>query len=125
MSVFGQIMVVGLGGFVGANLRYWIGVGVGQRAFPVGTLFINVVGCFGLACFSTLMMKSQREDLRLLVAPGFFGAFTTFSTFSYEALMLTQQGRMGAAAAYLSLSLGLGLLAGALGIAAARFFLAA
>ncbi|MBI5834003.1 MAG: fluoride efflux transporter CrcB [Armatimonadetes bacterium] len=90
---------VGLGGFLGANARYWLGGWVAQRwgtEFPWGTVLINVTGSFILGLFATLTTErfSAPPQLRLLVAIGFVGAYTTFSTFEYETLKLVESGSM-------------------------------
>jgi len=92
-----RTLYVGIGGFVGANARFWIGAWVQQRlgtAFPWGTFVINITGSFILGLFVTLLTErvapDRAEALRLLVAVGFVGAYTTFSTFEYETLGLAQ-----------------------------------
>ena len=117
-----KIIFVGIGGFVGANLRYWTAVWIGGRTFPLATFAVNVLGAFGLAFFAVWAVEraSLSEDLRLLVATGFFGALTTFSTFSLEALNLIRDGRWEVGAAYVVSSVALGLLGAALGMALAR-----
>src|SRR5436190_21381098 len=90
---------VGLGGFLGANARYWIGGWVQARwgsAFPWSTFVINVTGSFILGLFMTLVTERyavpKAPVLRLLVAIGFVGAYTTFSTFEFETLSLVTTG---------------------------------
>lgn len=117
-----KIVVVGLGGFLGANLRFWVGtwaVGRYGDGFPWGTLIVNLVGCFGLALFATLIQSRYEvsESTRLLVATGFLGALTTFSTFSVESFNLYQNGQTMTAAIYLLSSLILGLFGVVLGTA--------
>src|SRR5436190_22015556 len=86
---------VGLGGFLGANARYWVGGWIQVRwgtAFPWSTFVINVTGSFILGLFVTLITERffvpNVLALRLLVAIGFVGAYTTFSTFELETLSL-------------------------------------
>ena len=90
-------LIIGLGGFVGANMRYLISVWVVARlgsTFPWGTLLINLTGSFLLAVF--LAWAANRTSLdprvRLLIATGFFGAYTTFSTYANESVALLQAG---------------------------------
>jgi CrcB protein len=91
-----KYLVVGIGGFIGANARYIVGGWVAQKwgtSFPYGTFIINVTGCFILGMFATLTQGFLwSEYWRLLVAIGFVGAYTTFSTFEYETLQLVAQG---------------------------------
>ncbi len=91
------IILIGLGAFVGANLRYWISgvaaVRLGQ-SFPWGTLIVNVTGSFLLAVFLSWAANQMSADprLRLLAVIGLFGGFTTFSTFANESMALVQSG---------------------------------
>ena len=92
-----KFFVVGLGGFVGAIARYGITLLVGlfwTREFPLATFLINVTGSFVLGLFSTLAAERLQVDprLRLFVATGFVGAYTTFSTFEYETQRLAEAG---------------------------------
>jgi CrcB protein len=119
------IAAVSAGGFGGAISRYLVGLWAVERwgaAFPWGTLLINVTGSFVLGLFLTLagVRFASRPATRLFVATGFLGAFTTFSTFSYEVVWLASQGAMGAALAYVAGSLVLGLAAAAAGVVGAR-----
>ena len=114
---------VGLGGFVGANARYWLGEWIQSRwgtAFPWSTFVINVTGSFVLGLFLTLVVERLRLPgapvLRLLVAVGFLGAYTTFSTFSYETWTLLASGSWLRAFGNAAGSVCAGLLAVGLGI---------
>ncbi|OFW79037.1 MAG: hypothetical protein A2201_09700 [Alicyclobacillus sp. RIFOXYA1_FULL_53_8] len=113
---------VGLGGSLGALLRFQISKWVGQRwlvSFPVATLFINVSGAFLLGWF-TRSLGTWWPNLgslpMLLLGVGMCGAYTTFSTFSYELVMLIRESRYQAAIWYLLLSFVLGLTAAAIGL---------
>jgi len=95
-----DVLFVGLGGFIGANARYWMtlwvnGVFVPRfGAFPFGTLAVNLIGSFGLAVFGVWFGSriGLSPNVRLLIGTGFFGAFTTFSTFANESITLAQDG---------------------------------
>lgn len=96
-------LAIGIGGFIGANVRYWISVTIAEqmgRAFPWGTLFVNITGSFLLAVFVAWAARQGGLNpmLRLSVVVGFFGAYTTFSSFANETIALIQQGNWGAAA---------------------------
>ncbi len=110
------ITAVGLGGVLGANARYVLGTWA-QAAwgseFPWGTLLINVLGSLLIGVFLTLATErlTIRPATRLFVATGILGAFTTFSTMSYELVHLLQAGALIRAVLYLLASLGLGLIA--------------
>lgn len=90
---------VGLGGFLGANARYWLGGWIQDRwgsAFPWSTFVINITGSFVLGLFVTLLTDRfavpRAPMLRLVIAVGFVGAYTTFSTFELETLNLVTTG---------------------------------
>src|SRR3954463_196067 len=89
------VFLVGTGGFVGANARYWLGSWLQHRigpGFPWQTLIINVSGSFAIGLFMALMLSENwTNDWRLFVAVGVLGGYTTYSTFSYEALALLTQ----------------------------------
>ena len=119
------VMVIGIGGVIGANARWKIGEWADQRTtsdFPWGTLLINLSGSLILGAFLTVVTErvAGRPLTRLLVATGMLGAYTTFSTFAYEVVRLVQHGHLPIAAAYGVSSLVLGLLAVWAGIVLAR-----
>lgn len=91
------VLIIGLGGFVGANARYLVSVLVAGRfgsAFPWGTLVANFTGSVLLAVFLAWAARQTALDprVRLLIATGFFGAYTTFSTYANESVALLQAG---------------------------------
>lgn len=118
-------VAIGLGGLLGANARYVAGAWAASRwgtEFPWGTLTINVAGSLLLGFYLTLVTErfAGRATTRLFVATGFCGAFTTFSTFSYETVLLIQHGALPAALAYLATSIVLGIAAVVVGSLAAH-----
>ena len=124
MSDLTTYVIVGMGGFIGANARFIVGRWALQKwgvQFPVGTFLINVAGSFILGLFATLAMHFAWDDRwRLLIAVGFIGAFTTFSTFEYETLELAIQGSWLGAGLNILGSVVCGFIAGFIGIAIAR-----
>jgi|SRR5579872_3351769 len=123
-----KLLVVGIGGFIGSNARYLVGEWAQRRwgpGFPYGTFVINISGCFILGLFATLALRlSWSPQWRLLIAVGFVGAYTTFSTFEYETLQLIVQGsRYRAAAANLLGSILVGFFAAWLGVVVARLIM--
>jgi len=120
-----RFLVVGAGGFLGAMARYGVGLLVMQRwtrDFPLATLLINVSGSFLLGLFSTWATERASLDpaLRLLVATGFVGAYTTFSTFEYETQRLAESGAHAWAFTNVIISVAAGYLAVHLGVTLAR-----
>ncbi|EPU0192695.1 fluoride efflux transporter CrcB [Campylobacter coli] len=90
------LLVVGFGGFIGAILRM-LTINLVNKFFPysisLGTLFVNVLGSFIIGLlFSYAHHKGLSPALKSFISTGFLGAFTTFSTFSYENLLLLQSG---------------------------------
>jgi fluoride exporter len=120
-----NVLVVGAGGFLGAIARYGVGLLVARlwsTEFPLGTFLINVSGSFVLGFFSALATERLALDpaWRLLVATGFVGAYTTFSTFEYETHRLVEVGSALWAALNVVASVLLGFLAVRLGVLLAR-----
>jgi fluoride exporter len=92
-----QLFVIGIAGFIGANVRYWVSGWAAEhlgQAFPWGTLIINFTGSALLAMFIGWSGNRLALDprVRLFVAVGFFGAYTTFSTFANESIALVRVG---------------------------------
>jgi fluoride exporter len=120
-----RFLAVAAGGALGAMARYAIGLmmaGVWKREFPLATFLINVSGSFVLGFF--VVWGAERAAIdplwRLLVATGFLGAYTTFSTFEMETHALTDAGAIGLALLNVIGSVGAGFVAVHLGIALAR-----
>jgi CrcB protein len=116
------MLLVGLGAFFGANARFLLGSWFARRfgpAFPFGTLVINVSGSFAIGAVLALLAHQSNvgSSPRLLFVVGFLGAYTTFSTFSFETLALLESRSYRAAAASIFISLVLGLAAVAAGAA--------
>ena len=98
-------LAVGLGGALGAMSRFAIGLWMPPVAgFPFATLVVNLVGSFVLAYLLTNTNMFKNINIKLAVTTGFLGAFTTFSTFSFETFDLLASGKVGHAVLYVSLS---------------------
>jgi len=128
-----KIALVSVGSALGGLARWGVGVGAARAlgtAFPWGTLFINLSGSLFLGWFSTVLSDrfistgggwwSQPDNLKLMIAVGFTGAYTTFSTFEFESHKLISDGDGLAGATYIAGSVFLGLLAVRLGVRLAR-----
>lgn len=115
-----SLIPVALGGAIGSVARFLIVTAAARiaPAWPVGTLAVNVLGCFAIGVLFVLL--SQRSQLSPLLMTGILGGFTTFSAFSLDALKLWEAGHAGQAAAYVLASVLLSLFAVALGAALAR-----
>lgn len=119
-----KLLAVGIGGFIGAILRYWMTGWVYsllKGTFPTGTLVVNLAGSFVLGFFVGYSEHIiMHPAVRLWVTIGILGAFTTFSTFSYETVVLLQMSSYARALLNIFLSVFLGLLAAYLGLSAGR-----
>lgn len=125
--VWRTILMIGVGGALGALSRYLLGGWIASRfglLFPIETMLINISGSFLLGLFVTLALHLPISvEWRQAVAVGFIGSFTTFSTYEYEGLILLQQGQYLKAGVYLLGSLLIGLGAVALGVAFGRWII--
>ena len=122
-----RYLLISLGAILGANARYLTGVWAAERFgpnFPYGTLLVNASGSFVLG-FLIAALEGRLplpSDLRFFLGVGFLGAFTTFSSFSVESLLLLRSGELGAGIANILVNNIAGLGAALLGFwLAARF----
>jgi CrcB protein len=136
VRVLTQIALVALGGAVGALARWGVGLAADRwlaprlgTGFPWGTFLINISGCLFLGWFTTKLNEGlsaeviewmRPDNLRVMIAVGFTGAYTTFSTFEYEANRSIEQGGP-VGYIYVGASVVLGLFAVRLGVALARW----
>jgi CrcB protein len=133
VHIWGNIACVALGSALGGLTRWGVGLGF-QRlfgtAFPWGTFFINLSGSLFLGWFAAVLLARaahggegwlSAERLRLLLGIGFTGAYTTFSTFEYEADQMLRQGESLKSLVYMAASVALGLAAVRLGTMLGRF----
>jgi CrcB protein len=119
------ILWISIGAIVGANLRYFVGQSVAKllsSSLPYGTLIINITGSFILGFFLVWTGERVLADprWRMLIAIGFCGGYTTFSSFAYETFALFEQGRFAASALNVMVTNILCLLAVMAGAAIAR-----
>jgi CrcB protein len=132
MRVLVQMALVAGGSALGGLARWGVGVAFARwlgTALPFGTFFINISGSLFLGWFSTLLAERWlpgdhawlgSDDLRLALAVGFTGAYTTFSTFEWETHGLLRDGELWAGMLYSIFSLVFGLVAVRLGVVLAR-----
>lgn len=90
-------LLVGIGGGLGAVARYGFGALVGTLAngFPVATFLINIIGSIAMGLLVGFLARTTpqfQEEIRLFVAVGLFGGFTTFSSFSLDAVVMIERG---------------------------------
>ncbi|MDD3618607.1 MAG: fluoride efflux transporter CrcB [Desulfobulbaceae bacterium] len=106
MEIVIRLCSVGLGGFIGAVLRYlvsgWVQDRSGSIMFPFGTAAVNLIGCFciGVLAYMVESRSFFSVETRAFLLIGLLGSFTTFSTFGSETLALLRNGRLDLAVLY-------------------------
>lgn len=114
-----QLLLIGAGGFFGAIARFGLSgfaqrlFASGERLFPLGTLAVNVIGCFALGFLNQVLEERflVRPEVRIALTVGFLGAFTTFSTYGFETFAMLNDGNWRGALLNFTLQNGVGLLA--------------
>lgn len=93
-----NILALSAGAVLGALARYalthWSSAATQHTGFPVGTLAVNVIGCFVVGWVLSWQADHAQDRWRLFAATGFCGAFTTFSAFAFESMVYWRQGQM-------------------------------
>ncbi|MHB1407686.1 MAG: fluoride efflux transporter CrcB [Desulfitobacteriaceae bacterium] len=120
-----SIIFIAVGGALGALSRYGLGLWISNKwnqGFPLHTFLINITGAFLLGFLNILFVERLAISplWRLGVGIGFLGAYTTFSTFGYEVIMLLEGGSLLTAGLYTLLSIIIGFAGVALGVGLAR-----
>jgi len=119
-------IAISLGAIAGALSRYYLTLWFAKTfgtSFPYGTLAINLTGCLAMGFFSTLVLERIAPippEVQLLVATGFLGAYTTFSTYGMESVNLWRNGAYNLAGIYWAGSAILGIVSVQVGIILAR-----
>lgn len=121
-------LAVGIGGFLGAVSRFrislWFDAWSQQRfgrVYPFGTFMVNVLGCLLIGILMTLVAERKLpEPYQKLLITGCLGSLTTFSTFSFDAFRLMEEGKTGLAGIYVTANLVVGMIAVVLGIGIGR-----
>lgn len=120
-----KYLMIGIGGFLGAIARFWVGGYVTNRmgtGFPYGTFIVNCSGSFLIGFIVTLLAEKTHwsANWRYLIPIGFIGAYTTFSAFEYETLRTIQDGEFLVAGLNVGLSVFVGFLSAWLGVVTGR-----
>lgn len=120
-----MIWYVAAGGALGSVARFIFGTLLQERAgagFPAGTLFVNITGSFLLGVLMEYALASPAisREVRAMLTTGFCGGYTTFSTFSYEAARLLEDGDYRRAGTYMGLSVAASIAAAVAGFVMAR-----
>jgi len=111
-----NILLIGFGGFIGSVARYFVSflnLSVNFHSVPVGTLLVNVIGCFVIGFITGVAEKSTilTAEWRLFLMVGLCGGFTTFSSFANENLVLLHNGEIFSLFLYTGLSIFIGFMA--------------
>lgn len=120
-----SFFLVGTGGAIGAILRYGLQTQIGTlpNGFPTATFVINVVGSIAMGLLVGLLARTTpqfQNEIRLFVAVGLFGGFTTFSSFSLDTITMMERGDIMLAALYVLGSVALAVAGLAMGLWAVR-----
>ena len=120
------LLLIGSGSFVGGVSRYLLSQIIHGRyttGFPIGTLGVNLLGCFFIGLLFGLSEKlSFANEWQLFIITGILGGFTTFSAFSNETFSLIREGQLWIALSYIALSVVFGVLATFLGFSMLKLF---
>lgn len=118
-DIIKNVLLVGAGSFIGGAARYLVSLVMKNagNGFPWATLLVNLAGCFLIGLLWGIFSRSATEgsNWALFLTVGFCGGFTTFSTFSKEALLMLQSGNLWGFAAYIGISVIAGIALVALG----------
>jgi len=111
-----EFLLVGAGGALGSMMRHGGNILMGNKPFPYATFSINIIGSFIIGAVLGYCLKNEdASNWKLFLATGICGGFTTFSAFSFENLLLLQNGKMATALLYIAASVILGIAAAWLG----------
>ncbi|MGQ1908600.1 fluoride efflux transporter CrcB [Marinifilum sp. RC60d5] len=114
--MFRTLLLIGMGGFLGSVSRFLVGQGLHRffdTIFPIGTMTVNIVGSFIIGVVYSLAERDNliNPEMRMFLAVGFCGGFTTFSSFAFDQLNLLKDNGFLYLSIYMAGSVFLGLLA--------------
>nr|WP_320118307.1 fluoride efflux transporter CrcB [uncultured Marinifilum sp.] len=114
--MFRTLLLIGMGGFLGSVSRFLVGQGLHRifdTVFPIGTMTVNIVGSFIIGVVYSLAERDNliNPEMRMFLAVGFCGGFTTFSSFAFDQLNLLKDNGFLYLSLYMAGSVFLGLLA--------------
>ncbi len=121
-----MLLLASAGGAIGAGARWWVTqwfAAKGWAAYPWATLLVNVTGSALMGLLVGLLMSrpAHSPELRVFLATGILGGYTTFSAFSLEVWQLAERGEVGAAVAYVAASIVMAMVGLGIGLLAARW----
>jgi fluoride exporter len=122
-----DVLFVGIGGFLGSVLRYWLSGVAGrwsESGFPVGTFIVNFLGCLAIGILWSLVDYRQwfSPEMRIFLTVGVLGGFTTFSAFGFETFLLLREQEYWQALANVAANVIVGVAAVFIGWAAVKGF---
>ena len=121
-----NVLMVAVGGAVGASMRYLTNVGAGRlfgAGFPAGTVIVNILGSFLMGLLVVVLAEKGGTRYAPLIMTGFLGGFTTFSAFSLDVVTLYERGEVVVAALYVAGTVIVGIAALVAGMAIGRMVL--
>ena len=125
--MFRTLLLIGMGGFLGSVFRFLVGQGLHRifdTIFPIGTMTVNIVGSFIIGVVYSMAERDNliNPEMRMFLAVGFCGGFTTFSSFAFDKLNLLKDSGFLYLSLYLGGSVFLGLVAVYLGTQIHKLF---
>ncbi|MFT4012046.1 MAG: fluoride efflux transporter CrcB [Paracoccus sp. (in: a-proteobacteria)] len=117
-----NFLMVALGGAIGSTARYGVNILAGRVAagYPLGTLAVNILGCFAMGLLASVLALKGVQHLAPFLLTGVLGGFTTFSAFALDTMTLWGRGEQAVALVYVAASVGVSVLAVMAGLSIGR-----